>query len=192
MYRIQVGTAPLEGVLSGVVPANQTEERTPPPSQNQYMQENNLGELLFAQIHAGPVFALARIQENIFEELLSAYLPNSWGNSFRCEDMPRLYSHPREYRKNSWRIIYVLVSCQGGKLRELSEKESRISSRTPFLRGSVQYLQGKGGCGTSSGLFPRKFANLQSGLLEPLLIFKQYPESGDRPKRVIELSKKFY
>ena len=27
--------------------------------------------------------------------------------------MSRLYSHPREYRKTSWRIIYVLVSCQG-------------------------------------------------------------------------------
>ena len=61
----------------------------------------------------GPVFALARIQEHIFEELFSAYLPNSWGNSCRCEHMPHPYSHPREYRKNSWRIIHVLVSCQG-------------------------------------------------------------------------------
>ena len=37
----------------------------------EYMQERILGELIFARIHAGPVFALARIQENIFEELLS-------------------------------------------------------------------------------------------------------------------------
>ena len=35
------------------------------------MQENILGELIFA-LHAGPVFALARIQENIFEEQLSS------------------------------------------------------------------------------------------------------------------------
>ena len=35
--------------------------------------KKNLGELISAQIHAGPVVALARIQENIFEESLSAY-----------------------------------------------------------------------------------------------------------------------
>ena len=44
-----------------------------PPAQNQYMQEKILGELIFPRIHAGPVFALARIQENIFEESFSAY-----------------------------------------------------------------------------------------------------------------------
>ena len=37
----------------------------------------------------------------------------SWRNSFRCEYMPRLYSHPRECRKKSWRIGYVLVSFRG-------------------------------------------------------------------------------
>ena len=42
----------------------------PPPAQNQYMQEKSW-ELLFARIHAGPVFALARIPKNIFEELFS-------------------------------------------------------------------------------------------------------------------------
>ena len=44
-----------------------------PPAQNQYMQEKILGELIFSRIHAGPVFALARIQENIFEESFTAY-----------------------------------------------------------------------------------------------------------------------
>ena len=44
-----------------------------PPAQNQYLQENILGELIFARVHAGPVFALARIQENIFEGLFAAY-----------------------------------------------------------------------------------------------------------------------
>ena len=47
--------------------------RTYPPAQNQYMQEKILGELIFARIHAGPVFALARIQESIFEGSFSAY-----------------------------------------------------------------------------------------------------------------------
>ena len=43
-----------------------------PPAQNQYMQEKILGELIFPRMHVGPVFALARIQENIFEESFSA------------------------------------------------------------------------------------------------------------------------
>ena len=38
------------------------------------MQEKILGELIFSRIHAGPVFALARIQENSFEESFSAYI----------------------------------------------------------------------------------------------------------------------
>ena len=35
------------------------------------------------------------------------------GNSFRREYMSRVYAHSCKYRTNSWRIIYVLVSCQG-------------------------------------------------------------------------------
>ena len=34
----------------------------------------NLEELIFAQIHVGPVFALSRIQENILEELFLKYV----------------------------------------------------------------------------------------------------------------------
>ena len=79
---------------------------------NQYMQEKIPGELIFARIHAGPVFALARIQENIFEEVFPEYFAKLLGEFTRCEYMPRLYSGC-EYRKYSWRIIYVLVSCQG-------------------------------------------------------------------------------
>ena len=37
------------------------------------MQEAILGELIFVGKHAGPVFVLARIQDNIFEELSSTY-----------------------------------------------------------------------------------------------------------------------
>ena len=37
------------------------------------MQKTILGEFTFARIHAGPAFALVRIQENIVEELFSEY-----------------------------------------------------------------------------------------------------------------------
>ena len=45
-----------------------------PPAQNQYMQEKNLEEFIFAHMHVGPVFALAQIQENTFEELFLKYV----------------------------------------------------------------------------------------------------------------------
>ena len=61
---------------------------------------NNSWGFIFSRIHVAPVFAHARIQEIIIEGSFSAYLPNSWGNSFRCKYMSRLYSHPREYRKH--------------------------------------------------------------------------------------------
>ena len=38
------------------------------------MQEKILEELIFAQMHVGPVFALAQIQENIFEEIFLKYV----------------------------------------------------------------------------------------------------------------------
>ena len=58
-----------------------------------------LGELILARIHAGPVSALVRIQENIFEEVFPEYFAKFLGEFTRCEYMPRLYSHPRECRK---------------------------------------------------------------------------------------------
>ena len=54
-----------------------------PPAQNQYMQEKNLGELIFARIHEGPVFALARIQETIFEEVFPEYVAKFLGEFTR-------------------------------------------------------------------------------------------------------------
>ena len=48
-----------------------------PPGTKPIHAGKNLGELIFSRIHAGPVFALARIQENIFEVSFSAYEPNS-------------------------------------------------------------------------------------------------------------------
>ena len=77
------------------------------------MQETIIGELTFARIHVGPLFALARIQENNFEELFSAYLPNFWGNLFRCEYMPRLYSHLRKYRENLGELFMYWFRASG-------------------------------------------------------------------------------
>ena len=75
------------------------------------MQEKILGELIFARIHARPVFALARIQENIFKEVFPEYCAKFLGEFIRREYMPRLYSHPGEYRKifpaNYLRIGFV-------------------------------------------------------------------------------------
>ena len=73
------------------------------------MQEKILGELIFARIHAGPVFALPRIQENIFEEVFPEYSAKFLGEFTPCEYMPRLYSHPREYSK----IFQVNYLCIG-------------------------------------------------------------------------------
>ena len=41
------------------------------------MQEKILEELIFARMHAGHVFALARTQENLFEGSFSAHWANS-------------------------------------------------------------------------------------------------------------------
>ena len=49
------------------------------------MQEKHLGELILARIHAGPVFALARRQENSFEEVFPEYLAKFSGEFTRCE-----------------------------------------------------------------------------------------------------------
>ena len=107
---------------------------TYPPAQNRYMQEKNLEELFFARIHVGPVFALVRIQENIVEELFLKYVFALW----LCIDIVPVFAHPwcqyinyfgginfgantcgtcihtrANTGKYFWRIIYVLVSCQG-------------------------------------------------------------------------------
>ena len=59
--------------------------------------------------HAGPVFALARIQGNIFEDLFSAYSPNFWGNSFWCK-----------YRKVFLRSYLFIGFVSGGTLLGVS------------------------------------------------------------------------
>ena len=97
-----------------------------PPAQNQYMQETILGELIFARIHAGPVFALARIQENIFEEVFPEYCAKFLGEFIRCEYMPRLDSHPREYRKISLANHLCIGFVPGGKLGNSAKLDPRL------------------------------------------------------------------
>ena len=67
-----------------------------------------------------PVFALARIQENIFEEVFPEYFAKFLGEFTRCEYMPCLYSHPCEYRK-----IFLANS-------QRAQRSKKIQSRSKF------------------------------------------------------------
>ena len=80
-----------------------------PPRHKTNTCRKNLGELIFARVHAGLVFALPRIQENIFDEVFPEYSAKFLGEVTRREYMPRLYSHLREYRK----IFLVNYLCIG-------------------------------------------------------------------------------
>ena len=79
------------------------------------MQEKFLGELIFARIHAAPVFALARIQENslVFRGAIFLISRQFWGGvhfgANTCRACIRTRANTGKY---SWGIIYVLVSCQ--------------------------------------------------------------------------------
>ena len=84
-----------------------------PPAQNQYMQEKILGELIFPRIHAGPVFALARIQKILLRSHflhISQILEGNYFGAYTCRACIRTRANTGKY---SWGIIYVLVSCQG-------------------------------------------------------------------------------
>ena len=94
-----------------------------PPAQNQYMQEIILGQLIFARMHAGPVFALARIQENIIEEVFPEHFDKFLGEFTQCEYMPRLYSHPREYRK-IFLANYLCIGFVPGGTSTVSTKDA--------------------------------------------------------------------
>ena len=72
-----LGTSPLRTNLYALPPLI-SGRKAYPPAQNRYMQEKNLEELILARIHVGPVFALVRIQDNIFEELFLKYVFALW------------------------------------------------------------------------------------------------------------------
>ena len=102
-----------------------------PPAQNQYMQDKILGELIFARIHAGPVFALPRIQENIFDEIFPEYSAKFLGEFARCEYMPRLYSHPREYRK-IFLANYLCIGFVPGGIQSVKSPFLTLKVVTPL------------------------------------------------------------
>ena len=93
------------------------------------MQEKNLGELIFARIHAAPVFALPQIQENIIEEVFPEYFVKFLGEFARCEYMPRLYWHPREYRKIFLANYLCIGFVPGGTL----QPENITSARKYYI-----------------------------------------------------------
>ena len=105
-----------------------------PPAQNQYMQEKILGELIFPRLHAGPVFALARIQEKIFLRShflrVSQILEGNYFGAYTCRACICTRANTGKY---SWGIIYVLVSCQGVFLRSFKGIRGRVPGVIFFL-----------------------------------------------------------
>ena len=77
------------------------------------MQEKNLVELSFAPIHAEPVFAFARIQENIVEEQFSSCFPYLGGELMSVQIHAAPVSAPARIQENVPGNYYALVSCQG-------------------------------------------------------------------------------
>ena len=110
------------------------------------------------QIHAGPVFALARIQDNVFEGSFpqsSSILKGIQFGANTCRACIRTRANTGKY---SWRIIYVLVSCQGvlqkllfkkncfGTIKFVVKKYKTSSLQSKFLRMlSCKYGQTSGG-----------------------------------------------
>ena len=83
--------------------------RYPPGHRANICRKENLGQFIFARIHVGPAFALARTQEIFLRNCFPYILP---GYSFRCENMPGLYSPQRKYRRN-WQIIMHWFRARG-------------------------------------------------------------------------------
>ena len=72
------------------------------------------GNYFFLRIHVGPGFATRANTENRFEESFSAYLRHVLGGTHFGANTCRICVCTHTNTGNtSWRIIYVLVSCQG-------------------------------------------------------------------------------
>ena len=105
----------------------------------------NSGGINFKLMHAGPVFALARIQENIFEGSFpknSSILEGSQFGANTC----RARANTGKY---SWRIIYVLVSCQGVQAAAVAlfrfASIQKIKSWQKLRKGKGRGTGGRGG-----------------------------------------------
>ena len=124
--------------LSGQIARNSRAILNYPPAQNQYMQEKFLEELIFVRMHVGPVFALAQIQEDLFQELFLKHvcapspLPLYHNGYSSCIHTPLMPTHEyilgeffgantcsacirtRRTQENiPGDLICALVSCQG-------------------------------------------------------------------------------
>ena len=139
-YRIQwnVGTACVSDCVlktlasRGVRVGPSKVQQTYPPAQNQYMQEEILGEFIFARMHARPVFALARIQENMFLKdhfpQNSSILKGIQVGANTCRACIRTRANTGKY---SWRISEELkkaVAVSEEKIQQRSRRRGRFSS----------------------------------------------------------------
>ena len=98
------------------------------------MQENILEEFIFARLHVGPVFILAQIQENIFEEMFLKYVFTPSQICIRtfapslCMDTVAVFIHPRsQYTK-----IFLRKST--------SEQVVKIHAARVFPPGRIQEI----------------------------------------------------
>ena len=115
-----------------------------PPAQNQYMQDKILGELIFARIHVRGLYSHSRECRKIFwrhhfphiSEILAGL--NVGANTCRACIRTRA-----DTGKNSWRIIYVLVSCQGvcadGRHAKQGGEHAPMSSTRPPIQISINH-----------------------------------------------------
>ena len=83
------------------------------------------------------LYSHSRDISKYFEELFSAYLPNSWGKSLRCEYMPRLFISTRaSTEKQIGKLLKKLLRARGTLFILAKKNEDRIalSSNVLFSR----------------------------------------------------------
>ena len=90
--------------------------RNSTPQQKTNTCRKSLGELIFARILAGPVFTLARIQENTFEELFSKYFAKCFGEVILLRIHAALVFAPELIQKNPGEFFMSKKNKGGGKL----------------------------------------------------------------------------
>ena len=107
-----------------------TKTGTYPPAQNQYMHDKMSGELVLVQINAGPVFALARIQESTFEELCFKCFGCFFGEFISVQIHATPVLHLREYRKNILANYVCIGFVPGCKLAMPALQRPNWNKRT--------------------------------------------------------------
>ena len=100
---------------------------------------------MFERMHGGPVFALAQIQDTVFEGCFPNILPNAWGNSFQCECMLHLY-HTRGNAGNYFEELFMYWLCVRGTVLNLASTIT-VTGWGPFgmnLQTISLYVKTKG------------------------------------------------